>query len=302
MRCLSKIFLFLFLIRPVTTTLSQTVDSPGFEVHSGNQKFSAEIDQVLEEGYRKAWTYFDFNLPEKITVYVTANSEEFDRLVSGTLPDWSIACAIPERNLIVLKSPDRYHYRKNLAEVLKHELAHIFLGKYFDADKIPTWMNEGYAVWFSESWGWEERILVARAVLTGSVPKLSQLDSLGHFRQSKAQLGYALSFLALSYLESQYGQRSFKEIIDHYSKTGDWDQAFLQVAGLEYEMFQKEFEQMVRKRYNWAAILTDGFVIWTGLALLFILLYLIKRRRNRRIIQRWEKEEQGLAPRDFDIY
>lgn len=302
MRCPPKILLFLFLLKLVTPTFSHAVDFPHFEVHSGNQKFSVEISQILEEGYQRASAYFDFNLPEKVTVSVTASSEEFDHLVSGTLPDWSIACAIPERNLIVLKSPDRYHYRKNITEVLKHELAHIFLDKYFDADEIPTWMNEGFAVWFSESWGWEERILVGRAVLTGSVPRLTQLDSLGHFRQSKAQLGYALSFLALSYLESQYGQRSFKEIIDHYSESGDWDRAFLQVTGLEYQTFQKEFEQMVRKRYNWAAILTDGFVIWTGLALLFILLYLIKRRRNRKIIQRWEKEEQGLAPRDFDIY
>lgn len=303
MRCLLKGYPIVLLSAPLLAfALAQTVDSPHFEVHSDNPAFSGQVSQVLEEGYQKASTYFGQDLTERVRVYVTARSDEFDQLVSGTLPDWSLACAIPERSLIVLKSPERYHYRKEIAEVLKHELAHIFLGHYVPSRPIPTWMNEGFAVWFSERWGWAEKILVARAVLTGSVLSLSSIDSIGHFKESKAQLAYALSFLAVSYLESQYGEGSFRKILDDYSKTSDRDRAFIQVTGLDYASFQKEFDQMVKHRYNWAAIFSDQLVLWTGLALLFILLYLVKRRRNKKIIQRWEREDRGLAPRDSDIY
>ncbi len=292
------IFLLLF-SHPL---LSQVFNSPHFEIHSENQNFSEQVSQILEQGYDKASAYFQTDIAAKVEVYVTSSAAEFDQLVGSHLPDWSVACAIPDQNLIVLKSPDQFHYRKNLDEVLRHELAHIFLGYYTAEYRLPLWMNEGFAVWFSEKWGWGERILVARAVLTGSIFSLNQIDSLHFFQESKAQLAYALGFLAVSHLEAEYGEGAFRRVLDHYSQTRDWNQAFLAVTGLNYAGFENEFEQMARKRYNWVTILVDSPLLWTGLALLFVLLYFVKRRRARKILKRWELEEKGLAPRDSDFY
>src|SRR4030067_867103 len=232
-----KVLLLLFLTCPISSSLAQVVNTAHFEVHASNQSFSQQTAQILEEGYSKALGYFHKDLPEKVEVYVTDNSEEFDRLVGPYLPDWSLACAIPEQYLIVLKSPDRHHYRKELAEVLQHELAHIFAGDYTNHIRLPTWMNEGFAGWFSEKWGWRRKILVARAVLTGSLLPLGRIDSLDYFRASKAQLAYALSFLAVSYLETQYGQGAFLKLVNGYRAGQNLNQAFLSVTGLDYISF-----------------------------------------------------------------
>jgi len=302
MRWICLIGLLLFLSTPFISGSAQIVNSPHFEIHSANQKFSEQVSQILEGGYSRAKAYFQLELPRKVRVFVTSNTVEFDNLVGLNLPDWSLACAIPEQDLIVLKSPDEYQYRKELSEVLNHELAHLFLGKAIGNLSVPLWMNEGFAVWFSEKWGWGEKILVARAVLTGSVFSLSRIDSLDYFRESRAQLAYALSFLAVSYLETQYGQGAFLKLVDSYQVTHDLNQAFLSVTGLDYLSFQKEFEDSVRKKYNWIAIFSDGIVLWTGLALLFVLLYFVKKIRTKKILKRWEREEKGLAPRDSDFY
>ena len=302
MKFSGQLGILVYLATLTATGPAQIVNSSHFEVYSSNQNFSEQVNQILEEGYSKAAAYFQINLSQKVQVFVTTDAAEFDSLVGPNLPDWSIACAIPEQNLVVLKSPDSYHYRKELSEVLYHELAHIFLGKALGNLSLPLWMNEGLAVWFSEKWGWEEKILVARAVLTGSVFSLSQIDSLDYFRASKAQLAYALSILAVSYLETQYGQGAFLKLVNGYRAGQDLNQAFLSVTGLDYLSFQKEFEEMVRKKYNWIAIFSDNMLLWTGLALLFVLLYFVKKVRTKKILKRWEREEKGLAPRDSDLY
>ena len=302
MKFSGQLGILVYLATLTATGPAQIVNSSHFEVYSSNQNFSEQVNQILEEGYSKAAAYFQIDLSQKVQVFVTTDAAEFDSLVGPNLPDWSIACAIPEQNLIVLKSPDRYHYRKELSEVLYHELAHIFLGKALGSLSLPLWMNEGLAVWFSEKWGWEEKILVARAVLTGSIFPLGQIDSLDYFRASKAQLAYALSFLAVSYLETQYGQGAFLKLVNGYRAGQDLNQAFLSTTGLDYLSFQKEFQGMVRKRYNWIAIFSDSIVLWTGLALLFVLLYFVKKVRTKKILQRWEREEKGLAPRNSDLY
>src|SRR4030067_469081 len=284
-----KVLLLLFLTCPISSSLAQVVNTAHFEVHASNQSFSQQTAQILEEGYSKALGYFHKGLPEKVEVYVTDNSEEFDRIVGPYLPDWSLACAIPDQYLIVLKSPDRHHYRKELAEVLQHELAHIFAGDYTNHIRLPTWMNEGFAVWFSEKWGWSEKILVARAVLTGSLLSLHQVDSLFKFQQSKAQLAYSLSFLAISHVEAQYGEGALRKVLDEYVSRRNWDDAFLKTTGLNYAGFLAEFGQMVRQRYNWIGIFSDCLELGTSVYLLFVLLYFIKRNRSKKILKRWEK-------------
>ena len=296
--CLFAIFLCFYQTIP---SAGQTI-FPHFYVKSSNPAFSRQVGEISEKAYQKASSYLNFQIPQKINMVITDDDSEFDRIVGEELPHWSIACAIPSRNLIVLKSPDRSQYRKSLEEVIYHEVAHIFLTGYLKDSTIPVWMNEGFAVWFSETWGWSEKLVVARAVLTGSIIQLPAVDSIWSFRESKAQLAYAQSFRAVSYLETEYQPGTFRLILSTYKDGESLDRAFFETIGLTYGGFQKEFEASLKSKYNWLGILTDSGMWWTALALIFILLYLLKRRRSRKIIQQWEKEDRGLAPKDSDSF
>jgi hypothetical protein len=58
----------------------------------------------------------------------------------------------------------------------------------------------------------------------------------------------------------------------------------------------------LKRRYSWIPIATSFFSLWFLASLLFLVSYWLKRRKAKRILQEWEKEEArtGPPPEDDD--
>jgi hypothetical protein len=213
-------------------------------------------------------------------------------MLGNNFPEWGVGFAIPSRDLIILKSPLKFKYNRPFAQIATHELAHIFLSKLSRGSRIPRWLDEGFAMYQSQEWRIGQDVVVARAVLTGSFLPLSQIESVNAFKESKAQLAYTESFLAVSYLYGEFGPGTVKEIVTHLSDGSSIDLAFMRTIGSNYLAFQLEFEKYVQGKYNWASLLGDTFLIWIGLAFLIVFVYLLKRRLTRVKLEKWELEEE----------
>lgn len=303
---LNSKFVLLLLISLLLFSISigqeqNLITTPHFQIFSQDNSFGKKIGLILEKSYANFVNFFGDSLKTKVQVQVAESKEKFQALVGERIPEWTLAVALPRRNAIVIKSPGWHKSGKSINEVLQHELSHLFLVSYMDEQYLPLWINEGFAVWKSEKWGWDDRILLARAVLTGSLLSLAKIDSLNHFSESKAHLGYAQSFLGVSYINSEYGEENFKELLFLLKNEESLNSAFLKTTGSTYPDFETEYLSYLKKKYNWAALLLGDFPFWTVLAIIFVGLYLYKRRRSKKILQRWEKEDLGLAPKDFDI-
>lgn len=277
------------------------ITKPHFQIFSQDKNFGVNLGIVLEKGYANFVHFFGDSLHTEVKVHVAESEEKFKTLVGEKIPEWTLAVALPSRNTIVIKSPSWHKSGKSINEVLQHELAHLFLVNYIDEQYLPLWINEGFAVWQSEKWGWDDRILIARAVLTGSLLPLARIDSLNHFSESKAHLSYAQSFLGVNYINSEYGPENFKKLLSLVKNGENLDSALLKTTGSYYADFEAEYLAYVKKRYNWMMLILGDFPFWTLLAIIFVGLYLYKRRRSKKILQKWEKEDLGLAPKDFDI-
>lgn|SRR5574341_401759 len=295
---LFSLFVFSASVKPEESLIATS----HFQIVSQDKKFGQVVGSILEKSYLNFSSFFGESLAVKVKVYVAESKTEFQEMVGTELPEWSLAVALPKRNMIVIKSPSWHKGGKSLSEVLQHELAHLFLFNYLDDQYLPLWLNEGFAVWQSEKWGWDDRILLARAVLTGSLLSLTKIDSLNQFPESKAQLGYAQSFLGVNYINSEYGEENFKKLLSLLKQGEDLNSAFLKTTGSDYAGFQAEYLSYAKKQYNWVTLILGGFPFWTLLALVFIGLYIYKKRRSKKILQKWEKEDLGLSPRDYDIY
>jgi len=105
-------------------------------------------------------------------------------------------------------------------------------------------------------------------------------------------LAYTESFLAVSYFLSEYGEENFCALIDYIGVGKKWDQAFILSTGSDFSGFQKEFEEYLKKRYQFIVLLGDTFLLWLGLAFLLVLFYFMKKRRTKKILEKWEKEEK----------
>lgn len=272
--------------------------SPRFEIHAHDRNIAAQVETILESSYGRISDFLEDSLTRAVSVYVTESEEEFAALVGRTFPEWGVACAIPDRNMIILKSPAQFKYYRPFAQVVTHELAHIFLGELSGEGRVPRWLDEGFAMYHSQEWRIGQDLAVARAVLTGSILPLSQIESVNAFQESKAQLAYTESFLAVSYLYGEFGEGTVKELVEHLSRGTSIDLAFMRTIGSNYLAFQMEFEKYVQTKYNWVSFLGDTFLLWIGLAFLIVFLYLVKRRHSARTLKNWELEDQGRKGED----
>jgi len=68
----------------------------------------------------------------------------------------------------------------------------------------------------------------------------------------------------------------------------------MSTTGSDFSGFQKEFEDYLKKRYQFIALLGDTFLLWLGLAFLIVLIYVMKKRKTKKILKRWEKEDEDL--------
>jgi len=283
---------------PLFTDSTPTESTSHFNIYTHDQHLASEINGVLQTSYSKISGFLEDSLTDVVSVYAVNSEDEFLSLVGGGFPDWGVGCAIPEQNVIILKSPYRFKYYRPFTQVVTHELAHIFLGKYAGGKRIPRWLDEGFAMHQSQEWAIGQDIAIARAVLTGSTISLSDIESVNAFSQNKAELAYTESFLAVSYLYSEYGKGTEKELMTQLAHGSSLDIAFLRTIGSNYLSFQLDFEKYLKSKYNWVSILGDTFPLWLGLAFLIVILYFLKRRYTKRTVKEWELEEQGIKKQD----
>ncbi len=286
------ILLFLYLFSSPFSCTRADPQALRFDVHAQDQSLAHEVKGILESSFQKMSEFLEDTATGVIAVYVADSEQEFILMVGRSFPEWGLACAIPSRNLIVLKSPFKFEYQRSFSQVVTHELAHILLGRLAGSGRVPRWLDEGFAMYQSHQWRIGDDIAVARAVLTGSIVSLSQIESVNAFKESKAQLAYTESFLAVSYLYQEFGQGTVKELVSHLAEGSSLDGAFLKTIGSSYLAFQLEFEKYVQSKYNWTSLLGDTLVIWIGLAFLFVLLYFLKRWRTHKTLKQWQKEEE----------
>jgi len=289
-----SILILVVLLVPRFSFSQPTLSTPSFDIYAHDENLAKEIKMILELSYQKISSFLAESLTHVVSVYAVDSEEEFHLLVGNSFPDWGVGCAIPSQNLIILKSPLHFDYHRPLSELVTHELAHVFLGNLTKGVAIPRWLDEGFAMHQSQEWQIGQDIAVARALLTGSILRLSQIESVNAFRESKAQLAYTESFLAVSYLAAEYGEDAIRELVDHLASGTNIDLAFLKTIGSNYLTFQLEFDKYIKSKYNWISFFGDTYFLWVGLAFLIIFFYLAKKRRTKKILREWELEERGI--------
>lgn len=247
---------------------------------------------VLTQAHLKMATASGVWLPDTVRVIYVGRSQSFDSIVGGHFPDWGVACAVAEENLLVVRSPRDYPITQALPEVLSHELAHLHFEAVVGYRRPPRWMNEGYAQQFAHEWRYGDDWTVARAVFMDHALGLEDIDGVNSFQDAKARLAYAESYLAIGYFLKTYGWDGLMLLGRSLREGGDWNDGFKAATGADYNSFQAEFAKYLRDHYGWAAFLGDTALLWILLVLIFLVLYLMKRRRTALKLADWDRQEK----------
>jgi hypothetical protein len=234
---------------------------------------------------------------EDITVFLAPDAARWDSLTGGRAPEWGAGVAFPLLGIIVLPGyvSDRGGTH-TLPVILRHELAHIALQRHMGQARIPRWFNEGYATWsagqFAGDAGWQLRL----AFMTDRAPPLDSLTLDWPLLAADAQLAYLLSASAVEYLYGLGTPQMFQRFLDEWAKQQSFEQALRGVYILASPQFERLWRTHVRRRYGWLQIIAQSMFVWTALTALVLVLFVIRRRRDRRRLDQLTRQEPPDLP------
>ena len=278
---------------------SKAIERANFVFYVNNPRYVELADSVLNNVRILLSKMLADTLPYKPSVYIIEDEDSFKRLIRGRFPDWGAAVALPERKSIAIKSPDKFNIGKSLAELLAHEYAHLVVADRRGFYSVPRWFDEGVAMLVSTEWRWSDNLAMGKAAIFGEFIPLRKIQRVNRFNQSQAQVAYAESYLAVSYLINEYGKDALNRFLNEIAKGSSVDDALIAVSGANYSEFEEEFEKHLSTRYNAKTLLIDTMYFWVALAIIVVIGGLLRYRKRRQYYKKWEQEEQ-LQSTDFD--
>lgn len=234
---------------------------------------------------------------EPVRVVLAPDEARFRELTGGRVPDWGAGVAMPQAGLVVLPAyaSDRTS-GPELPSILRHELAHIALQRHLGKALVPRWFTEGYATWssgqFDPSAGWQLRL----ALLTERAPTLDSLTLHWPLLEVDARLAYLLSASAVTYLYSLGTPESFDRFLANWAAGGDLERALRTVYVVSSPQLERLWRAHVKRSYGWVQVLAQSLFLWSIAALIILVLFIVRRRRNRGRLERLREDELPDEP------
>ena len=250
-----------------------------------------KIISIIDKALPVMSELFGLSRRPKITILVAPSQKIFDQITGGQIPEWGIAAAEPEQSVIFLKSPRIARPETDLKSVVLHELSHVLLYTASGGYPIDRWFDEGLAMTFSEEKRFLETLTLARAVFTGEIIKLDEIDDVLTFRRQKAGLAYQESLSAVQFLIDRFGGEALAGIIRKIGQNADMDTALQSAVGMGFGEFEDSWYQAMRTKYRWAIFLNFPFMISVLMVVLFLVAFFVTRSRTEKRKKVWEQED-----------
>lgn len=234
-----------------------------------------------------------------ITVEVVRGREAFARRVRELGgPTWAAGLAVPERGLIVVRSPGQLTDPDEFRPLLIHELTHLHLAAALRRRRPPLWLEEGLAMYASGDGGWGLTGAMSRGVLGDGLIPFSELEHRFPAGADRAALAYAQSYYLISHLISQYGPEVLPRVLAGLRKGYDLTRALREATGKNLSQVEADFEDQMRGRFSWLALLTAAGALWALIALGAGVGLVLRRRAHIKSLRAMQTEADGgpVAP------
>lgn len=290
--CASLIFAFLQVSAPSGW---QEIETAHFKIRyvPSAQSPAAALPTTFESEFEDLSLRLGLQVVEPIQVLLAPSAEVFRELTGHLIPDWGEGVADASRNLIILKITTPPQSPGRLLKLIRHELVHILIGRgVAKPQTLPRWFNEGLALYFSFDEEFAGGSAVSKALISSSIVPLSEIEDVLKFQTEKARLAYEESFSAVLYLEEEFGFEAITDIISALQFGQSFDDAFAEQTGQSTAEFELSWLRYVEQTYRWRFLLDFETYLWLLILLLFVLVFLGIKWRNRQTLKRWQNEER----------
>jgi Peptidase MA superfamily/Tetratricopeptide repeat len=215
-----------------------------YEGKQTTQAFRAQILAVLESDYDDLAR--DLGNPPRDNILVTLYTEQafFDvthaPAWSGAINDGKLRIPISGLSSMTPK----------LAHVLKHELAHSFINQ-LSAGRCPHWLHEGIAQFLEpKNLGGDGHQLSLLYKTQRNIPLNVLEGNFQHFSGSEANVAYAESLAAVSYISDSYGLSDIQRILQRISQGSSTEAALRETIHADYGQLESDLARYLADKYG----------------------------------------------------
>ncbi len=202
--------------------------------YEGGSSFGNELLDSADASLARLAETTGISATRPIDLYVYGRTEDLHDAVLYE-PGWTGGLAYSDFNIVLIAiSPDNLGWGKRAAA---HELTHVLVGHltFSCFGNIPTWLNEGLAVYGEGGWEDSSQTLFEQAVADDSLLSVRALS--GGFSEdpAKADISYSQSYSIVRFLIEKYGQEKILSLLEALKEGKDLDETMRIIYGFDVD-------------------------------------------------------------------
>jgi len=258
------------------------------------------VAETLQASYASEWprvvAELGGEISDELIIRIGRNHGEMSALapVNALPPAYASGVAYPHRGLILLTlTAPETNERPDVEAVLTHELSHIALHRAVDGNRIPRWFSEGVAIHQAREKSFERVQTLWGATVGGRLLTFSQLNGGFPSNPNRVSLAYAQSADFVDWLRGRpNGAAKLRDVIRRVRDGQSFQTALGRTYSASMTRLEIDWHDSLSERFQALPLLFGSGGLWVFAALLIVVAYVRRRRRDREKFAEWADEER----------
>ncbi|MGM0557436.1 MAG: peptidase MA family metallohydrolase [Myxococcota bacterium] len=214
-------------------------------------------------------------------------------------PEWAVGLSFSDRHTIIVAAGGE----RPPIEVMRtfaHELAHVGIDVAREGQSVPRWFNEGFSTLMAQEWTPDRSEKLSRAAAGGQLRSFHDLSRSFPAHHQSASLAYDQSFHFVRWLRAEFGDDLYARVFDRIRAGEAFDAALEAETGSSLTRLESRWKTELESSTSVWSILSEDNLIFFGAGVLFLITYVVVRRRRREKLESMTDDSDSDAEWDYD--
>lgn len=202
--------------------------------YEGDESFIQQLMATAQQAMARLAEDTGAYLEKPVRLYIYANPQDLQGAMIYP-QEWTGGAAFTRYGIIAIGiAPANLYWGKG---AIAHELAHLVIHQMTlnPYSGLPTWLDEGLAVYAEGMLGPEYTAYLNKAIAEDSLISVQSLSSPFSAYAEEASLSYAQSYSLVEFLIGNYGQGKMLELLNTFEQGSSYDGALDKVYGFDMD-------------------------------------------------------------------
>lgn len=269
-----------------------------WEFHPRATSIVRDLQSVRGEEWPRLVEELGVEIDGSLVIRVGRDPEEMAALAPRAHPPpaYASGVAYPQRGLVLLtlSAPETWE-RPDVETVLVHELSHVALHRAVNGHRVPRWFSEGVAIHQAREKSLDRLRALWSGTVGGHLVPLERLSRAFPSQPHRVNLAYAQSADFVRWLYAREdGEARFRALIGRLGRGQAFEAALERTYAMSMRSLEVEWHDALGERFKAWPLLFGSGTLWGFAALLVVIAYVRRKRRDRAKLREWEEEERAV--------